>query len=1005
MIMKKLFLLLFVCSTLASGAQSIMDLQKQVAAGDDKAMINLALRYESGYGIEVDSAKALDLIRLAVEKGNADAMAKLSYYYVNYSGFSQKRDSAEIYRLAKEAANRGSAYGLYRFSRCFKYGFGTPKNLDSCRYYLQKAMEAGSSEACVDVAHSYLYGSVLYPHDVTKVLPISDKIEESFYGYPQSVILFDYYIQSGDETKAWKYLQKGVSNRNFYARRLHAIYLGRDICVKKNTAAAIDSIRLLQDIYKTPFLWMDEAITRLNSDDPKIKDTALIMQLMNKCLEMDPSVADVYDIVGRSYYWGNFTEKDRDKALLWWRNGLKYDCDECMVNLANYYSMNDNQDSAIYYYEMAYKLENATAAALLASQKQSEDTNALLAGLIEAADWGNENARLSAGDIYAYMLNQKDKAIACYDKAIANFFFDGYYNKSQLLNQNNDKSWLKVLKEGVKKKSDICNSALAGCYESGYGVKQSYKKAAEYYEKSSLFVSKTYLARLYLYGVVGDTNSVADRQKMLNLLYSSAANDETTALNTLAHCYKDGFRFEVRPDSAFYYFCRSAEAGNAEGMLYKGGCYLDGNGVECDTAEAMEAFLKAGEAGSSLGYYFLADCYLNGSYSVDSVKAFEYYKKGAEIEENNSLAMCSLAECYMSGIGTETDSAKALSCLYKAYEAGSPKAAGLLGDMHNYSRACVNATADSAIYYYAEGAKANDVYSCYILGDYLMKYGNKENALNLLLTAAKGGSQDAYLMLVRAVLNGDGTESNPEAAYQMLKSVVHVWQNADAYMLYGLMYDFGIGVEKDSILGFAYTDTAVRLGSPNAMQNMAINYLNGNVVECDTTKALELLEKAAEVGESAYAYRLAKFYLSLPETSYPNATKRAFELFNSAAERGNLDAKCAMGLCYEEGNGVQISFKKAYELYKEAADAGSAYGMYLLGMCYLDGIYVDPDNAQAAQYILKAAENGNLYSCFIIGKMYAYGQGVPKDKKKAKHWLTIAYENGIEEAGEWLSQL
>ena len=1005
--MKKFFvLILFACGICK--AQTVSDLKRQVEAGDSKAMVELAMRYEAGYGVAADSARALELFNMAADKGNADAMAKVSFYHANYSAFLQHRDSAACFRMAQQSADLGSSLGLLRLSKCYQWGIGVPRDLDKARHYLQKAVDAGCNDAIIDATFDYMDGSSLHPHDMAKGLQYAQRAAKSSYGYPQCLLLGYYYLNEGNESKSWACLQKGVNLHNYEIRRTIARYLGAGTGVKADSRAALDSIHCLQKEYpKDAHLIYDEAIIRLLSKDYEIKDTALIMKLMLRCLELDPNSKGVCTIIARSYYWGgDFTPKDREKAFYWWKKGVEIKDEGCMTDLAKYYVGNGMEDSALYYYQLAYELENGEAARQLALMLHSQDTMAMLAALKQAADWGDEHARVVAGNIYAYHLDRRNEAMECYDKAIANFYYDAYSAKASYLESVGDKSFLKVLAEGAKKKSDDALMSLGYCYETGNGVKQNFKKAAEYYGQSQLPVAQTFLARLYLYGVVGDTNSYADMWKMRQLLYQSAARDDEAALETLAECYRTGFRFDMLPDSAFYYYNRLADMKNMKGMLYKAAYYEDGVVVEPDSAYALECFQQAADAGYSLGYYFLGQHYRNGwAVPADSAKAFECYQKGAEIELENLLSLCAMAECYMYGIGVPADSAKALVYLYQAFEQGSAVAAGMLGDLHNYGWPGLNSSGDSAIYYYSMGARGEDVHSCHVLGNYLLHNGYEENGLNLLVTAAKGGSREAYMVLVRAVLNGWGMDADPEQAFVMLDRVVHEWNDADAYTLYGYMYDVGLGVAKDSLLGFAYTDTAVMLGSPQAMHNMAANYLNGYMVECDTAKALELLERAAEVGESQYALRLGRFYSSLSPTDYPNAETRAFELFKQAADKGNSEAMCALGLCYENGQGTQVSFQKAYEMYRAASEKGSGYGSYLLGVCYLDGIYVDPDNVMAAQYILQGAERGHLRSCLLIGKMYAYGQGVPKDKKKAKYWLTIARDNGVEEAVEILNQL
>ncbi|GES93565.1 kinase-like domain-containing protein [Rhizophagus clarus] len=111
--------------------------------------------------------------------------------------------------------------------------------------------------------------------------------------------------------------------------------------------------------------------------------------------------------------------------------------------------------------------------------------------------------------------------------------------------------------------------------------------------------------------------------------------------------------------------------------------------------------------------------------------------------------------------------------------------------------------------------------------------------------------------------------------------------------------------------------------------------------------------------------------------------KKAFELYQKAADLGNADGINNLGDCYLDGIGTDIDKKKAFELYQKAADLGDASGIYNLGYCYLDGIGTDIDKKKAFELFQKAADLGNAKGIIGLGYCYQHGIGTDIDRKKA----------------------
>ena len=105
--------------------------------------------------------------------------------------------------------------------------------------------------------------------------------------------------------------------------------------------------------------------------------------------------------------------------------------------------------------------------------------------------------------------------------------------------------------------------------------------------------------------------------------------------------------------------------------------------------------------------------------------------------------------------------------------------------------------------------------------------------------------------------------------------------------------------------------------------------------------------------------------------------KKAFELFQEAANLGNASGINSLGYCYENGIGTDIGKQKAFELYQKAANLGDTSGIHNLGNCYRNGIGTDIDKQKAFEFYKKAANLDNRVAQYKL-------ENLSKFKKRKK---------------------
>ena len=156
---------------------------------------------------------------------------------------------------------------------------------------------------------------------------------------------------------------------------------------------------------------------------------------------------------------------------------------------------------------------------------------------------------------------------------------------------------------------------------------------------------------------------------------------------------------------------------------------------------------------------------------------------------------------------------------------------------------------------------------------------------------------------------------------------------------------------KDSLAAFEYTKKAADLGSTWAFNDMGTYYLNGEFVEQNTDKAIELFTQAAEAGVVTAYYNLGVVY------------------YNKVYRRKDRAMAAAM-------------WKKGAEIVPEQDD--TAYCQYGYGVVLLKGHGVKKDKEAAIHWLKLAARNGCTEAQeYLTKKHINFGQEEKSEPEKA----------------------
>ena len=120
----------------------------------------------------------------------------------------------------------------------------------------------------------------------------------------------------------------------------------------------------------------------------------------------------------------------------------------------------------------------------------------------------------------------------------------------------------------------------------------------------------------------------------------------------------------------------------------------------------------------------------------------------------------------------------------------------------------------------------------------------------------------------------------------------------------------------------------------------------------------------------------------------------AVPLMTTACDSGNAGGCAALGLMYQNSQGVARDEFKAVTLYRKACDGGNSRGCTYLGWMTETGRGADKDLAQAVSLYRKACDSNDAMGCELLGILYLNGKGVAKDEAQAVALARKACDGG-----------
>jgi TPR repeat protein len=436
--------------------------------------------------------------------------------------------------------------------------------------------------------------------------------------------------------------------------------------------------------------------------------------------------------------------------------------------------------------------------------------------------------------------------------------------------------------------------------------------------------------------------------------------------------YENGQGVRTNYTDASRFYLKAAEQGHAMAQNNLGWLYLNGTGVQQNISEAIKWFQKSAEQGEKRAAGNLAWIYARGEYGPGDTLG----KQGKEAQINSGgvgpnhelaekwmrqavdlntpkgqFTFAELLHAEMGDDGTQDSSRRPEAGVWyrKAAEQGHARAQFMLAELYNTGQLGEDQRTN-CIPWYFKAAAQGDADAQAEIGELPKQYPNNNlvcglNQREYLSKASKQDNLEALFELARRYYVGEGVPVDPMKAFICLERVAQhdSFGITDAYYYLAVMYEKGLGVEKDlSKARLLYRAAAqVRL-KPEPITRVGLMYENGEGVLKNITAAATNYCRALQYG-------------------------------------------------YADTRDSALALNAAFE--------------HLLNL-WVQGKGLPADKSEVAQLLDKIQKTPVITarSQFLLGEVYYQGKLVPKDLVQAAARFRIAANHGHEGAKEKLAQ-
>ena len=920
------------------------------------AQFNLGLMYESGCGVAKDDAEAVKWFRKAAEQELAAAQKNLGAMYE--SGRGVAKDEAEAVKWFRKAAEQGDAGAQKNLGVMYESGRGVAKDEAEAVKWFRKAAEQGDERAIaalLELTAEQKDGSGKMVAEQRSESKGSEEVRqlrkaaEQGYAVAHDISIDDLYL-----TMKWcppgKFMMGSLETEDgrFPDESQHSVTIHRGFWIGETEVTQGQWKRLMGETIvdlaarTAKYRQKKEDVKKLY-DEPN-DDVPVYNVCWNDAAEFCRKLAAKEKAAGRipeGYEYRLPSEEEWEYAC---RAGAKTALPNNKdIHIIGEYNAPELDEIAWYggNSSVGFSARGWDVAYITGKQHPGQRAAPRVVKGKKPNAWGLYDM---LGNVSEWCLDRMEKGRAMRGGS--------WSNKARLCRPArrawNAPNWrgnyigFRVVLAPIAEKSSTATGE----------VESTDRKAAEQGDAAA----QDRLGYRYTMG-----NGVAKDDKEAVKWYRKAAEQgHAPAQNSLGYCYAIGSGVAKDDKEAARWFRKSAEQGNVHAQNSLGFSYLKGNGVEKNVVEAVKWFRKAAERGYAKAQCQLGFCYARGEgVTKDTDESLKWFRKAAE--QGDGAACCEIGEIYRRGLGRQKDANKATEWYRKGAAVGDSGCITSLGFRYFYGNSDSTPkdhkkalelfqkaieidrrpwAYDGAglVYYYGETGKPDygkavemfrkassmgvyeaDYYLgiCYKTGRGVAK--DQVEAMKWFRKAAERGYAKAQCQLGFCYAKGEGVAKDAKESLKWFRKAAEQGDGPACYEM-GEVYRKGVGTKKDMNKAVEWYRKGVALGHSGCIMSLGFRYFYG---ESDLTPnnpkiALELFQKSIKIDDRPWAYYGAGLVYFHGIDGKPDYEK-AVEMLKKASDRGVVCANYNLGVCYENGNGVEKDINKAKALYEKAA--------------------------------------------------------------------------------------
>lgn len=285
-------------------------------------------------------------------------------------------------------------------------------------------------------------------------------------------------------------------------------------------------------------------------------------------------------------------------------------------------------------------------------------------------------------------------------------------------------------------------------------------------------------------------------------------------------------------------------------------------------------------------------------------------------------------------------------------------------------------------------------------------------------TSSQAAINDSIQNIIRMADQGDAKAQNLVGSWyfsgknvqQDYEKAEHYWHlaanqgNALAMGNVGLCYQYGYGVEKDSIAALRLYIRSIKDGNKQLLEERTAGknafdlvlaaqcYQQGNGTTKDLNKAIGCYQKAVELQSPDAARELGLIYMN-----QKNAIAAA-PVFKQGAQQGDLTCTYYYGKLLYDGQGVVQDMSQGVVYLSAAAEKGFAQAQVEMGHACAKGEGTAQNEEKAFSWYEKAAVQGNPHGQWNLAECYRKGAGTEASFTDALYWYARSAPIGYRRA-------